>query len=134
MSSFYAIYHGPDGLKEIALRVHQKAKVVAHNLTANGFKLVENTFFDTLVVEVTDANLIHKKALERKFNFRKISNNLIGLSFDETTTDEDVKTILNLFSEDTSMSKNVEDVVPDNLKRKSLYLTCLLYTSPSPRD
>ena len=129
MSSFYAIYHGPDGLKEIALRVHQKAKVVAHNLTANGFKLVENTFFDTLVIEVTDANPIHKKALEHKFNFRKISNNLIGLSFDETTTDEDVKTILNLFSENTSMSKNVDDVVPDNLIRKSLYLTHEVFNS-----
>ena len=129
MSSFYAIYHGPDGLKEIALRVHQKAKVVAHNLTANGFKLVENTFFDTLVIEVTDANPIHKKALEHKFNFRKISNNLIGLSFDETTTDEDVKTILNLFSENTSMSKNVDDVVPENLIRKSLYLTHEVFNS-----
>ena len=129
MSSFYAIYHGPDGLKEIALRVHQKAKVLAHNLTANGFKLVENTFFDTLVVEVTDANPIHKKALEHKFNFRKISNNLIGLSFDETTTDEDVKTILNLFSENTSMSKNLDDVVPDNLIRKSLYLTHEVFNS-----
>ena len=129
MSSFYAIYHGPNGLKEIALRVHQKAKVLAHNLTANGFKLVENTFFDTLVVEVTDANPIHKKALEHKFNFRKISNNLIGLSFDETTTDEDVKTILNLFSENTSMSKNLDDVVPDNLIRKSLYLTHEIFNS-----
>ena len=129
MSSFYAIYHGPDGLKEIALRVHQKAKVVAHNLTASGFKLVENTFFDTLVIEVTDANPIHKKALEHKFNFRKISNNLIGLSFDETTTDEDVKTILNLFSENTSMSKNVDDVLPENLIRKSLYLTHEVFNS-----
>ena len=129
MSSFYAIYHGPDGLKEIALRVHQKAKVLAHNLTANGFRLVENTFFDTLVVEVTDASLIHKKALEHKFNFRKISNNLIGLSFDETTTDEDVKTILNLFSENTSMSKNVDDVLPENLIRKSLYLTHEVFNS-----
>ena len=129
MSSFYAIYHGPDGLKEIALRVHQKAKVLAHNLTANGFKLVENTFFDTLVIEVTDANPIHKKALEHKFNFRKISNNLIGLSFDETTTDEDVKTILNLFCENTSMSKNLDDVVPDNLIRKSLYLTHEVFNS-----
>ena len=129
MSSFYAIYHGPDGLKEIALRVHQKAKVVAHNLTANGFKLFENTYFDTLVIEVTDANPIHKKALEHKFNFRKISNNLIGLSFDETTTDEDVKTILNLFSENTSMSKNLDDVVPDNLIRKSLYLTHEVFNS-----
>ena len=129
MSSFYAIYHGPDGLKEIALRVHQKAKVLAHNLTANGFRLVENTFFDTLVVEVADANPIHKKALEHKFNFRKISNNLIGLSFDETTTDDDVKTILNFFCENTSMSKNLDDVVPDNLIRKSLYLTHEVFNS-----
>ena len=129
MSSFYAIYHGPDGLKEIALRVHQKAKVLAHNLTANGFKLVENTFFDTLVIEVADANSIHKKASEHKFNFRKISNSLVGLSLDETTTDEDVKTILNLFSENTPMSKNVDDVVPDNLIRKSLYLTHEVFNS-----
>ena len=129
MSSFYAIYHGPDGLKEIALRVHQKAKVLAHNLTANGFRLVENTFFDTLVVEVTDASPIHKKAFEHKFNFRKISNNLIGLSFDETTTDDDVKTILNFFCENTSMSKNLDDVVPDNLIRKSLYLTHEVFNS-----
>ena len=91
--------------------------------------MVENTFFDTLVIEVTDANPIHKKALEYKFNFRKISNNLIGLSFDETTTDEDVKTILNLFSENTSMSKNVDDVLPENLIRKSLYLTHEVFNS-----
>ena len=129
MSSFYAIYHGPDGLKEIASRVHQKTKVLAHNLTANGFKLVENTFFDTLVIEVADANQIHKKALEHKFNFRKISNNLIGLSFDETTKDEDVKTILNIFSENISISEKAEDVVPDSLIRNSLYLTHEVFNS-----
>ena len=129
MSSFYAIYHGPDGLKEIALRVHNKAKVLAHALTKNGFKLLENTFFDTLVIEVADANSIHKKASEHKFNFRKISNNLVGLSLDETTTDEDIKTILNLFGEGMEISEKVDDVVPSNLIRKSLYLTHEVFNS-----
>ena len=129
MSSFYAIYHGPDGLKEIASRIHNKAKVLAHALTANGFKLLESTFFDTLVIEVADANSIHKKASEHKFNFRKISNSLVGLSLDETTTDEDIKIILNLFGENIAISKKVEDVLPDSLIRKSLYLTHEVFNS-----
>ena len=129
MSSFYAIYHGPDGLKEIASRVHNKAKVLAHALTANGFKLLENTFFDTLVIEVADANSIHKKALEHKFNLRKISNSLVGISLDETTTVEDIKTIVNIFGENISISENVEDVLPNDLIRKSLYLTHEVFNS-----
>ena len=129
MSSFYAIYHGPDGLKEIASRVHSQAKVLAQALTANGFKLVEKTFFDSLVIEVKDASEIHEKALKHKFNFRKVSNNRIGLSFDETTTDKDIKTILSLFGENISSTDNPKDVIPDNLMRKSLYLTHEVFNS-----
>ena len=129
MSSFYAIYHGPDGLKEIASRVHRQAKVLAQALTAKGFKLVEKTFFDSLVIEVKDAYEIHEKALKHKFNFRKISNNHIGLSFDETTTDKDIKTILSFFDKNISSTDNPKDVIPDNLMRKSLYLTHEVFNS-----
>lgn len=98
MAGMYGVYHGSTGLKKIAGRVHGLAKTLETGLTAAGFKQVNEHYFDTLKVAVSDKNAIQKKALEHGVNFRYFNDNHIGISLDETTSQEDVQTILSIFS------------------------------------
>jgi glycine dehydrogenase len=82
MSAFYAMWHGPRGLKDIALRVH----AIASAFAKSGAKVLNSNYFDTLVIEVSDADAVLKKALSAGYNLRKIASNKVGVSFDETST------------------------------------------------
>ena len=129
MSGFYAIYHGPDGLKVIAERVNNLTKKLANNLIKKGFKLKHENFFDTIVIEVDDADHLHKLALEKKLNFRKISTNFVGISVDETTQEEDINLISEIFSGANNSSKIIEESIPHDLVRKTLFLTHEVFNS-----
>ncbi|TQJ35030.1 aminomethyl-transferring glycine dehydrogenase [Arthrobacter sp. SLBN-122] len=87
VSSFYAVYHGPDGLKAIAEAVHGKARVLATALTSMGRELVSASFFDTLTVRVPGkAAKVITAAEARGINLRFIDADTVGVSVDETTT------------------------------------------------
>jgi len=129
MSGFYAIYHGPDGLKVIAERVNNLTTKLANNLIKKGFKLKHENFFDTIVIEVDDADHLHKLALEKKLNFRKISTNFVGISVDETTQEEDINLISEIFSGANNSSKIIEESIPHDLERKTLFLTHEVFNS-----
>ncbi|MHC6594891.1 aminomethyl-transferring glycine dehydrogenase [Arthrobacter sp. C152] len=87
VSSFYAVYHGPDGLKAIAETVHHKARVLATALTAMGRELATDSFFDTLTVRVPGkAAKVINAAEARGINLRFIDQDTVGVSIDETTT------------------------------------------------
>ena len=129
MSSFYAIYHGPQGLKEIALRVNSKTKQLANKLLERGYKVTNNSFFDTLVINVDDANKIHQQAVKNKINLRQISTDLLGVSFDELTKDEDINALLNLFKDKNSSLDKVTECIPKNLQRTSTFLTHEVFNS-----
>jgi glycine dehydrogenase len=86
ISAFYAMWHGPAGLKIIAQRVHSQTGSLARALSQGGFEVINKSFFDTLTVKVNDADQIHKKAHERRLNLRIIDTNHVGISLDETTT------------------------------------------------
>jgi glycine dehydrogenase len=129
MSGFYAIYHGPDGLKGIAERVNNLTKKLANNLIKQGFKLKHENFFDTIVIEVDDADQLHKLALEKKLNFRKISTNFVGISVDETTQEEDINLISEIFIGGNNSSKIIEESIPHDLVRKTLFLTHEVFNS-----
>jgi glycine dehydrogenase len=86
ISAFYAMWHGPAGLKIIAQRVHSQTGSLARALSQGGFEVINKSFFDTLTVKVDDADQIHKKAHERRLNLRIIDTNHVGISLDETTT------------------------------------------------
>ncbi|UKA75851.1 aminomethyl-transferring glycine dehydrogenase [Arthrobacter sp. FW306-07-I] len=89
VSSFYAVYHGPDGLKAIAERVHNNARVLATTLKAAGRELATETFFDTVTVSVPGkAAKVITAAEARGINLRYIDADTIGVSTDETTTPE----------------------------------------------
>ena len=129
MSGFYAIYHGPDGLKVIAERVNKLTINLANNLIEKGYNLKHKNFFDTIVVEVEDADHLHKLAVENKLNFRRISTNLIGISLDETTQEEDINSISEIFDAPDNSNKDIKKSIPQNLARETLFLTHEVFNS-----
>ena len=98
MASFYAIYHGPQGLRAIAERVHLNTHYVAQALVKAGIKICNQSYFDTLTLEV-GANQAQLLADARALgmNFRKINDDRIGVSLDETTNDVVLQKILKVF-------------------------------------
>ena len=95
MSSMYGVYHGPKGIKNIALRVHSSAKCLASSLEKAGFKLRNKTYFDTLTIEISNKEEIRKRAIEAEINFRYDSDGTsIGIALDETVNVADLNVIL----------------------------------------
>ena len=94
MSSMYAVYHGPHGLREIALRVKGLAQATHDALKAAGLDVINNRFFDTVKVRVDQPDVIKSRAEAKNINLRYLEDGLISLSFDETHTPEDVALIL----------------------------------------
>jgi glycine dehydrogenase len=90
MASFYAVYHGPQGLKTIAERVHRLTAILANGLKAKGVQ-VNETYFDTLTLTVPETRGgIYQRALDAGCNLRLINGYKLGISLDETTKAEDV--------------------------------------------
>ncbi len=124
MASMYAVYHGPEGLKRIAERTHRYTAIFAAALQQAGFKLVNATFFDTLTVQVEDAQAIHAAAIARGINLRRIDANQVGVSFDETVGRDDITTLCEVFGAGTpDFEGETADAFPAALARTSAYLT-----------
>ncbi|MBV4355815.1 aminomethyl-transferring glycine dehydrogenase [Pinibacter aurantiacus] len=131
MAAMYAVYHGPDGLKNIAQRVALLTQTLANELQEEGYELVSEYFFDTITIRTSDAKSLIAKAAERQINFRFIDNNHIGISLDETTTPNDLLDILLVLDKENendvaAFSINHEDVlsaIPSALTRTSDFLT-----------
>ncbi|MDR1865580.1 MAG: aminomethyl-transferring glycine dehydrogenase [Bacteroidales bacterium] len=94
MAGMYAVYHGPEGLREIAERIHRLTRTLAGQIAALGFTFVNRSFFDTLTVKVCreHAEAIRKTAEAKGVNFR-YEEGVVGISLDETTTTTDVQDI-----------------------------------------
>ncbi|HVH58499.1 MAG TPA: hypothetical protein VM791_19695, partial [Vicinamibacterales bacterium] len=97
IAAFYAVFHGPVGLHAIAERVHNLARVVEDALIALGYRQSNATYFDTLRIEGADVPAIRKAAESALINFR-YDGPSIGISFDETTTIDDVREVIELFA------------------------------------
>jgi glycine dehydrogenase len=104
ISAMYAVYHGPDGLRRIAGRVHALTSALASGLSGAGFKLASANFFDTVTVEAgAAAEGIVAAAEARSMNLRRLAGGRIGISLDETTTEADVGAILGAFGVSTNV-------------------------------
>jgi glycine dehydrogenase len=112
MAAFYAIYHGPEGLKKIAERVHHLTAVLAGGLENAGFTPDNKSFFDTLTISVSDAEALHEAAEGRGFNLRRISSRKMGISLNETSTLEDVEEILRVFNGNSRNGSILEKNLP----------------------
>ncbi len=121
MSAFYAMWHGPAGLKKIANRVNSHTEIFACALKSRGFEIVNKTFFDTLSIKVDKADEYLSKAKSKSINLRKFSDDLIGLSFDETTTLEILNNLASIFGAEIDV-KAQGSGLPDFAVRTSRYL------------
>lgn len=107
MAAMYAVYHGAEGLVNIAKRVSTLANTLSKSLAAIGFHNINKTFFDTLCIECDAKNII-AIAEKHQTNFRVIDEKHIGISIDETTTQTDILDVVYLFAE--SLGKNEAEV------------------------
>ncbi|MGF1749179.1 aminomethyl-transferring glycine dehydrogenase [Vibrio cionasavignyae] len=130
MASFYAVYHGEEGLKTIARRTHHMTAILAAGLTKSGFELANNSFFDTITIntgEQTDA--LFTAAQNADLNLRKLDGKL-GISCDETTTVDDINALFNVFGVNesvndlsTEIAGNEFAAIPESCRRSTRYLT-----------
>ena len=114
MSAFYAMWHGPEGLRAIAERVHGYASRLQ-----SAAKSRNENIFDTVTIDVSDAAVIHRAAVAKKINFGRISDTQIRIAFDETTTDSSFNLVLDILGLSDAKPKNIAA----KFLRKSTYLT-----------
>jgi len=136
LAALYACYHGPDGLRRIAARVHQLALILAAGLQRLGVRQVmpdagPQCFFDTLQLRLEAGRLSEtlRRARERRMNFRQIDAETLGIALDETTSPQDVRDILAVFNEGRDPGWTIEELAagldpgfPAPLARTSPYL------------
>ena len=124
MASFYAVFHGPVGLKAIAERVHFRAVRLAKALKAAGAKVAPKAFFDTITVEVGVGQAgILAAARAEGLNFRKIGLDRVGISLDETSDDQVLMKVLRAFGILTVPPHRGTLGFPEAMLRTSAYLT-----------
>ncbi|AXC48839.1 glycine dehydrogenase (aminomethyl-transferring) [Paracoccus suum] len=124
MAGFYAVFHGPKGLRAIATRIHQRTARLAAALREAGATIVNDSFFDTLTVEVgIGQTAVLTAARENGILLRKVGNDRVGISVDETTTDEVLNRLLEVaFGRDAGLPAEAPEGVPEGLVRTSDYL------------
>ena len=120
MAGMYSIYHGPIGIKAIANRIHDKTKILANSLKSSGYKIVYEQFFDTIRISLRNnsVNKIVKAAESNNLNFRYFDNGDVGISLDETISQDDLIDILSIFNSELSQG----DDFNLSLNRKSTFL------------
>ncbi len=125
IASMYAVYHGPDGLREIAQDIHQKTSVLALGLKQLGFQRVNPHFFDTLTLRVPGrVEEILESARRNGINLRKVDEAHLGIALDETTTPEVVEAVWQAFGGNFKFEDfEPQNHLPQALRRTSKYLT-----------
>jgi glycine dehydrogenase len=130
IAAFYAVYHGPDGLRLIAGRVHRMTQILVTGLKRLGYQVVTEAFFDTITVRVPgQAARIAARARESQINLRVVDADHLGISLDETTKRENLSTLWRVFAtkaDETldieALDGEVEDAIPESLRRSSGFL------------
>jgi len=127
IASMFAVYHGPEGLRQIGEYVHSMTCHLASGLQQLGQVVETNHFFDTITVSLGKSQSdIIEIAKKHKINLRQLSHGRIGISLDETVCDKDVEELLALFNDDKPFKfdkdPKLKTAIPENLQRSSPYL------------
>jgi glycine dehydrogenase len=135
-AAMYAVYHGPDGLRTIAQRVHRLTAILATGLRQLGWTVPTTAYFDTITVNTGErTGHIHQAARDRGFNLREVGRTTVGISLDETASREDVEVLLSVFAEGSEpprvedLDRSVDEALPKELRRTSDYLTHPVFNS-----
>ena len=120
MAGMYATYHGPDGLHEIGSRIHSMANSLAGRLSSGGVRVKNATWFDTLAIEVGDADAMLADARGHRFNLRRIDSTTVGVSMDETTTSAHIDVLAEILGGEDA--NEMPTGIPEAQKRTTTYL------------
>ena len=120
ISAFYAMWHGPVGLRTIANRINSQTSGLVNSLKSSGYRVITQSFFDSIIVEVKDADVVHSKAVELLVNLREIDSTHVGISLDETTNQVVLDKLARIFGLDSILVS--EPSLPSELLRTSTYL------------
>ncbi|MGB0521797.1 MAG: aminomethyl-transferring glycine dehydrogenase [Flammeovirgaceae bacterium] len=138
MAGAYAVYHGPKGLQEIALRIHGLTKVLASGLEHLGIEVANSTYFDTLKVKFAAQSKLQTIALAQEINLRYFEDECVGVAVDEVKTLADIEELIGVFAKALgkevdvdvhAIAENLELELPENLKRTTEYLTHPVFNS-----
>ena len=133
MAAAYGVYHGPEGLQNIAGKIYGLTQLLAENLQNIGYELVNENYFDTITIKVSNSEEIKSIAELNEINFRygaqtpkggKSGN--IGISINEKTSVDDIEIILNIFEKiagkSVEITTNISNKIPENLQRKTDFM------------
>ena len=125
MASMYAVFHGPEGLKAIAQRIHRKTVRLARRLEQHGFKVEPDVFFDTITVNVGSLQkTVMESAVSRGINLRKVEDDRVGISLDELSRPETIEQVWAAFGiEQSDDDLTPHYRLPDEILRQTDYLT-----------
>ncbi|MCH8900253.1 MAG: aminomethyl-transferring glycine dehydrogenase [Acidobacteria bacterium] len=123
IAGMYGVYHGPEGLTEIATRVHRLTSALAAALTEGGLIVDNDTWFDTLAVKVPAPAAVIAAAAERRINLRRIDATTVGVSLDETVTPETVEALFAVFGVFGEVERDAPSGIPADLARRSEFMT-----------
>ena len=144
MASFFAVYHGPIGLTQMASRIHRLANIFVQGLKANNVSVRNETFFDTVTVNMSDEAVkadVISRAAALDMNLRTNIDGALSVAFDETTTREDLADLFSVFlgagvdyatlieEIDTQLTKSGTNGIPASLVRESEFLTHDVFNS-----
>ena len=126
MASFYAVWHGREGLSRIAERVHRLTSIMVAGLSGAGVEVLNTSWFDTLQVRVKSSSAIHDRALAHNILLRHVNDTTIGISFDETTTASTIAELFEIFEVDADVDRldsNCELGISQEMRRNDEFLT-----------
>ena len=127
LAAAYGIYHGANGLRKIANKVHDNASNLAKSLIDAGYELVSDQFFDTITINTNNAQALFSKAKESGINLRLLNNNQLSIAIDEATTSEDLSKLLVVFSIDSLVDSTSS--LSSTMLRTSDYLTHSVFSN-----
>ncbi|MBN8929373.1 MAG: glycine dehydrogenase (aminomethyl-transferring) [Rhodospirillales bacterium 69-11] len=119
IASFYAVWHGPEGLKRIARRVNLQARLLAGAAAQGGHRVRHDTYFDTIVVEAADADALMARAVEAGFNLRRVDAGAVAIALDETVTREELERLASLLG---GSLRDAPASLPAALARNTFFL------------
>ena len=127
MASMYAVYHGPDGLRDIAQRINQYTSLLAAGLTELGASIVHQNFFDTLRIKTPAASQWQQQLAANQINVLLVDDQTIGISIDETVDLATLATLLETYAQANvdidQLWLKLDNHIPAELVRSSAYLT-----------
>ncbi len=135
MAGMYAVYHGPNGLKYIANKVHTQTKALAQTLETFGFKQTNSAFFDTIKVNASNTKQLKQVSENKGINLNYIDTETVSISLNEAFLDNDLKLLISCFTESQGISKDIsqttglKEAIPVTLQRQTPFLEHEVFNS-----